>query len=297
MAQSLEYYISQTAKNYEPSKKAIENQISNIDPQLTATNEQINRQYAVQQSQLNENRNAAATAASLQAAGSGGSFGGQANLANRKYYKNTFVPAQTQLNTNQTNDLSSARSTANSNRLSLQQQLANLISQYSAEGTKRYDAALEADRQEKLARDQLAEQQRQFNEQMALERERLAANERVARATAAAASTNWQQYLPQISSSNNSNQGVKTWDFGNGYSLQESNGVATYYKNNTPITAGRFLEGTGANGARWDLWNDVWNNGVSTTGVGSDTVAAFNRVSPSSSKYNYLEARKWHYTH
>lgn len=285
MAQSLEYYIAQTAKNYEPAKQAIENQINNIDPQLTATNEQINRQYAQQQSLLNENRNAAATAASLQAAGSGGSFGGQANLANRKYYKNTFVPAQTQLNTNQTNDLSSARSAANSNRLSLQQQLANLISEYSAEGTKRYDAAVEAERQEKLARDQLAEQQRQFNEQMALERERIAANERAARASAAS-STNWQQYLPQVS---NTTQSYKNWDFGNGYSLQElPNGEAAYYRNGNAISAGQFLEGTGANGANWNLWNDVWNNGVSTKGVGSDTVSAFNRMSPSDSRYGYL---------
>ena len=88
---------------------------------------------------------------------------------------------------------------------------------------------------------------------------------------------------------NPQNQKYKNWDFGNGYSLQQlANGQAAYYKNGNAVSAGDFLEHTGANGANWDLWNDVWNNGVSTQGVGSDTVNAFNRMSPSSSKYNYL---------
>lgn len=96
-----------------------------------------------------------------------------------------------------------------------------------------------------------------------------------------------QQYLQGLAQQNEKK--YKNWDFGNGYSLQENaNGQATYLKNGNPISAGQFLEGTGANGANWNLWNDVWNQGVSTRGVGSDTVSAFNRFSPASDKYNYL---------
>lgn len=83
--------------------------------------------------------------------------------------------------------------------------------------------------------------------------------------------------------------GPRTWDFGNGYTLQGSaGGEATYYANGRQISAGQFLENTGATGANWDAWNDVWNSGVSTKGVGSDTVAAFEYVSPADPKYGYL---------
>ena len=96
-----------------------------------------------------------------------------------------------------------------------------------------------------------------------------------------------QQYLANLAKQNEKT--YKNWDFGNGYSVQENkNGQATYLKNGNAISAGQFLEATGANGANWNLWNDIWNQGVSTRGVGSDTVQAFNLVSPTSSKYNYL---------
>lgn len=82
---------------------------------------------------------------------------------------------------------------------------------------------------------------------------------------------------------------VKTWDFGGGYTMQGVSGKnALYYYNGQTISAGRFLEATGANGAQWDKWNDVWNSGVKTSGVGSDTVEAFNRRSATGSQYAYL---------
>ena len=103
---------------------------------------------------------------------------------------------------------------------------------------------------------------------------------------AADAGLRLQQYLNNLNQDNNK---YKNWDFGNGYQLQGlPGGGATYLRNGQAISAGDFLEHTGANGANWDLWNDVWNNGVSTQGVGSDTVSAFNRQSPTSSRYNYL---------
>lgn len=80
---------------------------------------------------------------------------------------------------------------------------------------------------------------------------------------------------------------VKSWDFGGGYTMQGVSGKnATYYYNGQSISAGRFLEATGARGAQWDKWNDVWNSGVRTKGVGSDTVQAFNMKS--SVGYDYL---------
>ena len=79
------------------------------------------------------------------------------------------------------------------------------------------------------------------------------------------------------------------FDFGNGYTLRRNgDNEAVYFKNGRQITAGQFVEGTGANGANWNMWNTVWNQGVSTKGVGSDTVEAFNWVSSTNPKYNYL---------
>ena len=82
-------------------------------------------------------------------------------------------------------------------------------------------------------------------------------------------------------------------DFGNGYSIVGNNGQAVYIHNGRQVSAGDFLKGTGRNGANWNMWNDVWNNGVSTNGVGSDTVQAFNKLSPlneaaNTVKYGYL---------
>lgn len=73
-------------------------------------------------------------------------------------------------------------------------------------------------------------------------------------------------------------QTYKNWDFGNGYSVQEGlGGEAVYMKDGVPITPGEFLSATGfyGNGVQWDKWNDIWGNGVSTRGVGSDTVNAY----------------------
>lgn len=83
-------------------------------------------------------------------------------------------------------------------------------------------------------------------------------------------------YLDYMRNANNymGNQGtLKNWDFGNGYSLQQlADGSAYYTKNGVPISAGDFVSGTNKSGINWDMWNDVWNNGVSTQGVGSDTI-------------------------
>ena len=147
MVQSLEQYIAEATNAYKPASEAIQNQLNSLSGQLNTANEQINRNYAQQQTQLENQRNQASEAASLQAAGSGGSFGGAANLANRKYYEQTFVPAQTQLQTNQANELASARQNYENQRTNLNSQLANLQSQANQQALAQYYADLEAERQ------------------------------------------------------------------------------------------------------------------------------------------------------
>lgn len=239
MVKSIEEYTAEVSRSYDNSRNALQNQINAIEGNLAQTQKQINENYANQQNQLNNQRNQASSAASMQAGRSGGSFGGAANIANKKYYEQTFVPAQTQLNTNQSQALENAQSQANSNRLSLESQLASMNDEISRLGLQRYYDELERERQEKARQAQIAAQNA------------------------------WQNYMNQ----NRGGGGTrKQWDFGNGYSLiQGNNGEAVYARNGSQINAAQFLLGT-ANGSNWDKWNDVWNNGISTTGVGSDTI-------------------------
>ena len=147
MVQSLEEYVAQATKAYQPTTNAIQAQIDALPGQLQTTTEQINRNYAQQQAGLNRQRNMAAETASMQAAGSGGSFGGASNIANRKYYDQTFVPAVTQMRTNQTNALAQARQANDDARLSLSGQLANAQAQANQQALAQYYADQEAERQ------------------------------------------------------------------------------------------------------------------------------------------------------
>lgn len=270
---NLQSIMAETSKSYDNSRNALNQQIDAIAGDLEAQKNRINAQYAQQGKSLDNQRNYQAQASSMAASKNGGSFGGSAEIANKKYYQQAYVPAVTQLQTNQANDLSSAESQANSNRLNLQQTLAQLNDEASRYAIQRYDAAVQAEKDEayrqkqlELQRQQLAEQQRQFNQQLA-------------------AQNAYQKYL----SGNNDNQPTyKNWDFGNGYSVQElPNGTVAYYKDGKRVLAGKFLENTGTN---WDKWNDIWANGLSTTGVGSDTINAYHTMSinPNSDRFSYL---------
>lgn len=331
MVQTLEQYIAQATDAYKPAQTAVQKQMDALAGQLETTNQQINKNYAQQQAGLNQQRNMAAETASMQAAGSGGSFGGAANLANRKYYEQSFVPAVTQMRTNQSNELAQARQASDDRRTGYESQIANLnaqanqqgLSQYykdlgeeqarafqEAEALKQRDYQAEQARiereykaqQDQLAREfqaQQAELSRQFEAEQA-ERNRQAQ----LRSAAASRSVSYSPYAYMddgYSNTQSQTPNYKNWDFGNGYSLQEYNGQAVYYKDGTPLSAGEFLEGTSARGKNWDLWNDVWNNGVSTKGVGSDTVEMYgnlyknrapyalnNNASLRNSKYSYL---------
>jgi hypothetical protein len=259
VAKSIEEYTAEVSKSYDNSRNALQNQINAIEGNLATTQKQINENYANQQNLLNNQRNQAASAASMQAAGSGGSFGGRANIANKKYYEQTFVPAQTQLNTNQSQALENAQSQANSNRLTLESQLASLNDEIARQGLARYYDELEKERQAELQRKAIAAQQA--------------------------------AYASYLGQGGGGQSNVRRWDFGNGYSAYDNNGRAVYSRNGNQISAAEFLLGT--KGGNMNNWRDMWGNGVSTVGVGSDTVSAFSNWNTLKGisglgKYNYL---------
>jgi hypothetical protein len=166
--------MAETSKSYDNSRNALNNQINAIAGDLEAQKNRINAQYAQQGKTLDNQRNYQAQASSMAASRTGGSFGGSAEIANKKYYQQAYVPAVTQMQTNQANDISSAESQANQNRLSLQQSLASLNDEANRMALQRYDAAVQAEREEAarqqqlaLQRAQLAEQRRQFNANLA----------------------------------------------------------------------------------------------------------------------------------
>ena len=281
MAISLEQYVAEATNAYQPAKNAVQAQLDAIPGQLQAANDLISRNYAQQQSQLNDQRNAAATSASLQAAGSGGSFGGKANLANRRYYTQSFVPAQTQLQTNQSNEMQRTRQNYEDQRTNLNSQLSSIDAQVNEMALKKYWEAVEAEKQR-----QWEAEQAELARQAQLKAARVSA--------AAAARSNPVMYMDDGYGNTNANT-VKTWDFGNGYKVYDDNGQAVYYRNSTPITRGEFLSGSGAGGTNWNMWKDIWNSGTRTEGIGSDTIANISGLSGSnlsryrnSDRYGYL---------
>ena len=163
MAKSLEEYTAEISRSYEGSRNALQKQLNAIEGNLANTEKQINEQYGLQQAELDRQKNVASQNASLTAAGNGGSFGGAGAIADKKYYNNTFVPAQTQLQTNQSQAIQNARTDASNRRTTLEGQLAQLQDTIAQAAQQRYYEALEADRQERLARAQLAAQQAASN--------------------------------------------------------------------------------------------------------------------------------------
>lgn len=162
---NLEKIMAETSKSYDNSRKALNDQINAISSDLTAQQGRINAQYAQQGKSLDNQRNQAAQAASMRASNNGGSFGGSAEIANKRYYQQAYVPAVTQMQTNQANDLSSAESQANQNRLSLQQTLAQLNDEANRYALQRYDAAKQAEADEAYRQQQLALQKQQLAQQ------------------------------------------------------------------------------------------------------------------------------------
>ena len=251
MVASLEEYVAQATSAYQPAKQAVQSQLDSLAGKLETTNQQINKNYAQQQAGLDRQRNMAAENASLQAAGSGGSFGGAANIANRKYYDRTFVPAQTQLQTNQANELAAARQANEDQRTSLNSQLANLDAQANQQALAQYWSAVEAEKQRE-------------------------AQLKAARTSAAAASGS--RALRYIDDGYGNGGGLKNWNFGNGYYAQEvqdnaGNRYVRYFgPGDREMNAGDFVWDTNQGGTRWDIWNDIWNEGVNTYGINSNDI-------------------------
>lgn len=213
MAKSIEEYTAEISKSYDNSRNALQNQINAIEGNLANTKNRINENYDLQQNQLNNQKNQAASAASMQAGNSGGSFGGAANIANKKYYEQAFVPAQASLNTNRNQSLDSAESQANSNRLSLEMQLAGMNDEISRLGIQRYYDELERERQEAARQEQLR-----------LQREQNA----LARYAASSAST-------------------PNWDRGAAYGYTDENGYYFHDANGNLINAQQYANLTGEN--------------------------------------------------
>ena len=170
----LEKIMAETSKSYDASRKALNDQINAISGDLAAQQQRINAQYAQQGKDLDNQRNWQAQASSMAASRNGGSFGGSAEIANKKYYQQAYVPAVTQMQTNQANDISSAESQANQNRLNLENTLAQLNDEANRVAIQRFDAAVQAEKDEAYRQAQLREQQRQHDAQMALQRAQLA---------------------------------------------------------------------------------------------------------------------------
>ena len=248
MVQSLEQYVAEATQAYQPASNAIQTQLDSLSGNLATAEQKINKNYAQQQAGLNRSRNIAAETASMQAAGSGGSFGGAANLANRRYYDQSFVPAMTQLQTNQANELASARQANENERTSLNTQLAEIQAQANKQALAQYYADLEAEKNRE-------------------------AQLKAARASAAAASSNALRYLPD-----GYGNGGKNWNFGNGYYAQEfvdnaGNHYIKYYGHgDQEMDAGDFVWETNQGGTKWNIWNDIWNNGVNTYGINSNDI-------------------------
>ena len=164
---NLQSIIAETSKSYDNSRNAIQNQINAIAGDLQAQQNRINAQYAQQAKSLDNQRNWQAQSSSMAASRNGGSFGGSSELANKKFYQQSYVPAVTQMQTNQANDLSNAESQANQTRLNLQSQLASLEDEASRYAMQRYDAAVAAEREEAYRQQQLALQRQQIAAQNA----------------------------------------------------------------------------------------------------------------------------------
>ena len=306
MVKSIEEYIAETTKSYQPSIDQYNSQIAGLDTSKASDLANLERSYASQQEGLERQKNRAAETASLAAAARGGAFGGASNIARRNYYEDTFVPAVTKLNSDKASSTESLNKNYNERRSSLEQQLANLYSQANTYGTQRYDDALKQEEAIRQYNEQMAEQQRQYNENLAFEKARQEEairqfNENLALQKAQLeeskrqhnASIAAQRYAADVQSRaynylNNNQPTYKQWDFGNGYTITNVNGNAVYSKNGKQVSAGDFLSGANTN---WDLWNDIWNNKVNTAGVGADTVSDFSRMSwvnPNGSQFGYL---------
>ena len=237
---NLEQIMAETNKSYDQSRNALNSQIDAIAGDLEAQKNRINNQYAQQGKSLDNQRNWQAQASSMAASRNGGSFGGSTEIANKKYYQQAYVPAVTQMQTNQANDLSSAESQANQNKLSLQQTLAQLNDEANRYALQRYDAAVQAEREEEYRKQQLALQRQQI-----------------------AAQNAYQQYLNQSAAQANK------------YGVTQDAAGGLQFRNNNTNGSVKFGTYYGGNGGAWNN-SSVMNTIADMFGTNSNE---YNRMS------------------
>lgn len=236
---TLDKYIAEATKSYEGSRNALQSQLDALSGQLAETEANINKQFAIQQQNLDDQRQTAASNASMQAAGSGGSFGGKANIANRDYYQQVFVPAVTQLQTNQAQALSEARQRSENQRMSLNYQIAQLADQAYTNALSRYDNWEQFDRNLAWDKDkfgqQMIENRRQFDTNMAWDKDKF--GQQLA----------WDKdkFAQQLADSAKNRAAARssgsTASVGSGYWPQNDNNgvdISNYYKKQAPIIGG-----------------------------------------------------------
>jgi hypothetical protein len=135
------WYLSEAEKNYAPTRESIQNQINAIPTQQQAAVADVNKQYQTQQTNLNNQLTGAKNSASMGSAMRGGAFGGQANIQNEKYYNNTFVPAQTNLQDTLNSNLRTTNETYQNRKFDLENYLNSLIDEQRKYGQSQWQAA------------------------------------------------------------------------------------------------------------------------------------------------------------
>ena len=240
MAKTLAEYQAEVTRSYEPARQAIQNQINALAGQESQGLQALQKQYQLDQQTLERNRDTAAEAASLAAAGNGGSFGGQANIANRKYYAQTFAPAQSQLQTNFDKSRGNLSSQIAQNKMSLESQLANLASEASRYGISRYDDAVEKDRQYALDQQRLALQRAQIAAQNSYNQYLAAAQKQKAatpahnsfidylKSNAAMDYGGWAEGMDDVDKQDYLNDMLRRWQNGDSNTRRQIMGGSTY---------------------------------------------------------------------
>lgn len=240
MAKTLAEYQAEVTRSYEPARQAIQNQINALAGQESQGLQALQKQYQLDQQTLERNRDTAAEAASLAAAGNGGSFGGQANIANRKYYAQTFAPAQSQLQTNFDKSRGNLSSQIAQNKMSLESQLANLASEASRYGISRYDEAVEKDRQYALEQQRLALQRAQIAAQNSYNQYLAAAQKQKAatpaqnsfidylKSNAAMNYNGWAEGMDDVDKQDYLNDMLRRWQNGDSNTRRQIMGGSTY---------------------------------------------------------------------
>lgn len=240
MAKTLAEYQAEVTRSYEPARQAIQNQINALAGQESQGLQALQKQYQLDQQTLERNRDTAAEAASLAAAGNGGSFGGQANIANRKYYAQTFAPAQSQLQTNFDKSRGNLSSQIAQNKMSLESQLANLASEASRYGISRYDDAVEKDRQHALEQQRLALQRAQIAAQNSYNQYLAAAQKQKAatpaqnsfidylKSNAAMNYNGWAEGMDDVDKQDYLNDMLRRWQNGDSNTRRQIMGGSTY---------------------------------------------------------------------